>query len=570
MPAPAGRGPPPPESDPWARVEDLAGDAHYRALGLWAEPAPSPGEIRRAYRSRARALHPDKGGSPEAFAEVRAAFAVLGDPEARKAYDAWGKELRWRHVPGVAPRAPGGHGLMLDVFEQQGLDVDPATQLVLTCEVCNRPSTCECWTCGMRLCEFCTLKRHWKGRFGLHWPLVNRPGKLARELGRRELEQKRLEDAERLALEDPGHRTQGELDAARAYKDAAFEAVDRLGAAGAAGHYDLRLARHYMWAQTATHAYVACYCPDGGEDRELYFEASGHGLKLQVEGSPPLLARALRHPLRPEEPIETFRAADRRYLLAALPKGKPGEAWEALFEGDPRGARALEPPYSLAEEADEVALTLEVPFWIDEGDVAVDISGEGLEVAVRGWPRPLRRTFWRNPERDRGGGAEHSPVDAAASTWFLETGQEREGGEGERCGLLTVLLAKPPLTEDEVRWHKGVRRDNLNTPSRGHGSPPGHRFFADDADPFGLESLLAAACFLDAGEAWVPRLPTEGPGPGKRVRDPELLPEKARRVLENLIRGEEEEAEAGAEAEAAAGGGRGGGEGFGIEEIAAR
>jgi hypothetical protein len=74
----------------------------------------------------------------------------------------------------------------------------------------------------------------------------------------------------------------------------------------------------------------------------------------------------------------------------------------------------------------------------------------------------------------------------------------------------------------------------------------------------------------------VPRLPTEGPGPGKRVRDPELLPEEARRVLENLIRGEEEEAEAeaeaeaGAEAEAAAGGGRGGGEGFGIEEIAAR
>ena len=122
-----------------------------------------------------------------------------------------------------------------------------------------------------------------------------------------------------------------------------------------------------------------------------------------------------------------------------------------------------------------------------------------------------------------------------------------------------MLLAKPPLTEDEVRWHKGVRRDNLNTPSRGHGSPPGHRFFADDADPFGLESLLAAACFLDAGEAWVPRLPTEGPGPGKRVRDPELLPEEARRVLENLIRGEEEEAEAGAEAEAAAGGGGGGG-----------
>jgi len=525
--------------DPWSEVDDLEGDAHYRALGLRPDPPPSAAEIRASYRARARELHPDKGGDPEEFARLREAFTVLGDPEARAAYDAWGKELRWRHLPGVAPRAPGGHGLMLDEFERQGLSVDPATQLVLTCEVCRRPSTCQCWTCGMRICEFCTLKRHWKGRFGLHWPVVNQPGKLARELGRRELEAKRLEDAERLALEDPHHKTQTELDAARAYKEAAFEAVDRLGAAGAAAHYDLRLARHYMWAQTTSHAYVACYCPDGDRARELYFEASEVGLKLQVEGSPPLLARALRHPLSREEPIETFRASDRRYLLAALPKGVPGEAWEEIFEGDPRGARALEPPYALAEAADEVALTLEVPFWIEEGDVAVDITGEGLEIAVRGWPRPLRKAFWQKKERDSKEGAEDSLVDAAASTWFLETDQESTRGDG-RCGLLTVLLAKRAPTEDEVRWHKGVRQDNLNTPSRGHGSPPGHRFFADDADPFGLEHLLEAACFLDAGESWVPRLPTEGPGPGKRVRDPELLPEEARRVLENLIEGEEQ------------------------------
>ena len=96
----------------------------------------------------------------------------------------------------------------------------------------------------MRLCEFCTLKRHWKGRFGLHWPLVNRPGKLARELGRRELEQKRLEDAGRLALEDPGHRTQGELDAARAREAArADEALKR--------EDDLRSARDAARAQAA-------------------------------------------------------------------------------------------------------------------------------------------------------------------------------------------------------------------------------------------------------------------------------------------------------------------------------
>jgi hypothetical protein len=38
----------------------------------------------------------------------------------------------------------------------------PALQLVVTCEVCRRPATKECWTCGMQICEFCTLKRHWK------------------------------------------------------------------------------------------------------------------------------------------------------------------------------------------------------------------------------------------------------------------------------------------------------------------------------------------------------------------------------------------------------------------------
>lgn len=32
----------------------------------------------------------------------------------------------------------------------------------MTCEVCRRPATKQCWTCGMSICEFCTLKRHWK------------------------------------------------------------------------------------------------------------------------------------------------------------------------------------------------------------------------------------------------------------------------------------------------------------------------------------------------------------------------------------------------------------------------
>ena len=52
--------------------------------------------------------------------------------------------------------------MLLDEFEGLGLHCEPRTQLVVLCEVCMRPATKECWTCGMKICDFCTLKRHWK------------------------------------------------------------------------------------------------------------------------------------------------------------------------------------------------------------------------------------------------------------------------------------------------------------------------------------------------------------------------------------------------------------------------
>jgi hypothetical protein len=59
-------------------------------------------------------------------------------------------------------QAQGGEDILLDQLAEMGLHCDPLTQLVVTCEVCRRPSTKECWTCGMKICDFCTLKRHWK------------------------------------------------------------------------------------------------------------------------------------------------------------------------------------------------------------------------------------------------------------------------------------------------------------------------------------------------------------------------------------------------------------------------
>ena len=51
----------------------------------------SPGDIRRAYRLKAKQLHPDRAGdTPDAherFVVLRAAYEILGDPQKRQEYD---------------------------------------------------------------------------------------------------------------------------------------------------------------------------------------------------------------------------------------------------------------------------------------------------------------------------------------------------------------------------------------------------------------------------------------------------------------------------------------------------
>lgn len=57
----------------------------YATLGV--EPTATSEEIRAAFRERAKVLHPDAGGDPEAFKLLAAAYEVLRDPPARSAYD---------------------------------------------------------------------------------------------------------------------------------------------------------------------------------------------------------------------------------------------------------------------------------------------------------------------------------------------------------------------------------------------------------------------------------------------------------------------------------------------------
>ncbi|KAL4442949.1 hypothetical protein ABPG77_008440 [Micractinium sp. CCAP 211/92] len=487
--------------DPWGQVDDLDGKAHYKTLGV--EPRAGAEDIKRAYRQLAKRLHPDKGGDPVAFGRLQAAFDVLGNAQKRQVYDTWAKELEFRYVRAAAT-GPGGVGLggediLLDEFENLGLHCDPATQLVVTCEVCRRPATKECWTCGMQICEFCTLKRHWKGNFPLHWPLVNSEH-MRDKLGQRELERKRIEDSEQLQLQDANFRSEAELRDIRAFKQAALEVRQRPDKG--ATSYDLRLAKFYMWAQTPGTVFVACRVPTGYADRELLIECSTARLLVQSEDSPPLIDRILAYGIDSGRPIESFKAEDNRVCVLALPKAQWGQHWHCLFRGDSEGARCLQPPYTLTETQDDVLLELELPFWIEQEDVSVQFGADRLRVGVRNTLQ-LARSFWRNSQEESRRN-DYAVIVPEQCVWSLE---EDTSAEGERCKLLVVTMARPDPTEEEVTYKKGKRQDNRAASRPGSLVDKGWRFFADDEDMYGLEDTLQALCFLEHGRTFVPAKP---------------------------------------------------------------
>ena len=60
----------------------------YKALGVG--PEATTGEIKQAYKKRAKATHPDTGGSADEFENVGKAYKLLTDQRLRDRYDKTG------------------------------------------------------------------------------------------------------------------------------------------------------------------------------------------------------------------------------------------------------------------------------------------------------------------------------------------------------------------------------------------------------------------------------------------------------------------------------------------------
>lgn len=63
---------------------------YYEVLGL--KKGANASEIKKAFRTLAKELHPDKGGDENAFKEVNEAYEVLSDNDKKQKYDQFGHE----------------------------------------------------------------------------------------------------------------------------------------------------------------------------------------------------------------------------------------------------------------------------------------------------------------------------------------------------------------------------------------------------------------------------------------------------------------------------------------------
>ena len=70
--------------------EPVDTDKYYNLLGV--DKKATHAQIKKAYHKLALKEHPDKGGDPEKFKLITAAYEVLADADKRELYDKYGEE----------------------------------------------------------------------------------------------------------------------------------------------------------------------------------------------------------------------------------------------------------------------------------------------------------------------------------------------------------------------------------------------------------------------------------------------------------------------------------------------
>ena len=101
---------------------------YYKILGV--ERTATEEEIKKAFRSKSKILHPDAGGDADEFRKLKHAFDILGDPARRGRYDDLGCD---REVE------PNAMAALEEIFSSILTAADSVIDVVLAAkEVCKR------------------------------------------------------------------------------------------------------------------------------------------------------------------------------------------------------------------------------------------------------------------------------------------------------------------------------------------------------------------------------------------------------------------------------------------------
>ncbi|RYG60050.1 hypothetical protein EON64_19640, partial [archaeon] len=107
--------------------------AYYDILGL--SPSASEQDIKTAYRSMAKKMHPDKGGNTEQFKQLQEAYDTLRDSSRREVYDRCGKEGLTAGDLSSAARSSDFSGDLRDLFRSFASDFQRSVPLLYQLEL---------------------------------------------------------------------------------------------------------------------------------------------------------------------------------------------------------------------------------------------------------------------------------------------------------------------------------------------------------------------------------------------------------------------------------------------------